>query len=122
MKKELTLFALFLTIGLIFFSGCGNSNPVGPDTNQNITPLIIEIKNFSFNPAEINISEGQEITWINRDQVIHDVTIDNGLFDHDINPGENFSYRFLGAGIYDYHCDIHTSMKGKINVKKEIPL
>jgi len=77
----------------------------------------ISIKDFAFNPAEITIKKGMTVKWMNEDSVIHDVTMDNGAFDHDINPGESFEYKFTESGTYDYHCDIHTSMKGKVIVE-----
>ena len=77
----------------------------------------IIIKDFSFNPPELTVSAGTNITWVNNDQVTHDITIDNGLFDHDLNPSESFSFEFNEPGEYTYHCDIHPSMKGKVIVK-----
>jgi len=77
----------------------------------------VEIKNFAFNPSEISIDKGTSVTWTNKDSVTHDITIDSGLFDHDLNPGESFSFIFNEPGTYDYHCDIHPSMKGKIIVQ-----
>ena len=85
-----------------------------------IEPIIVTIKDFSFSPETLVLKTGgapTTVTWDNEDAVIHDVTMDNGLFDKDINPGESFSYTFTEAGTYDYHCDIHTSMKGKIIVE-----
>jgi len=78
---------------------------------------IISIKNLQFNPAVTNIATGDKITWKNEDSFTHDVTIDNGLFDKDIEAGQSFSYTFNEAGTYEYHCDIHPSMKGTIIVK-----
>jgi len=77
----------------------------------------ISIRDSAFNPAEITIKKGWTVLWMNDDSMLHDVTMDNGAFDHDISSGESFSYTFTETGTYDYHCDIHTSMKGKIVVE-----
>jgi plastocyanin len=76
----------------------------------------VTIKNYNFNPTTVNIQVNQTVVWRNQDNVTHDVTIDSGLFSEDIGPGEEFSYQFTEAGTYDYHCDIHTSMKGRVVV------
>jgi len=77
----------------------------------------VEIKNFNFNPTKVNIEINQTVVWRNQDNVTHDVVEDSGLFDSDLEPGEEFSYQFTEAGTYKYHCDIHPSMKGTIVVE-----
>jgi plastocyanin len=101
---------LAMVVLLVFASGCVAST-------QQKTEQKIVIENFAFNPQNVTVSAGTIITWENKDSVTHDVTIDNGLFDHDLNPGETFSFTFNTTGTYAYHCDIHTSMKGQIIVE-----
>jgi len=76
----------------------------------------VTIKNYNFNPTTVNIRVNQTVVWRNEDPTLHDITIDSGLFDADIEPNEEFSYQFTEAGTYPYHCDIHTSMKGTVVV------
>jgi len=76
----------------------------------------IVITEYKFTPATVNIRINETVTWRNEGNVTHDVTIDNGLFDVDLEAGETFSYIFNETGIYDYHCDIHPSMKGRVVV------
>jgi amicyanin len=122
MKKNIIL---YIVIIIIFLFGCAQvqkqttapittpatKTPTQPQTHN------VEIVSFAFNPAEITIKKGDTVTWTNKADIIHDVTIDNGLFDHDLNPGESFSFKFNESGTYDYHCDIHPSMKAKIIVE-----
>lgn len=77
---------------------------------------IVSIKNTKFNPATVNIEAGEKVTWNNEDSIMHSVTIDNGLFNEEIEAEESFTYIFNETGTYDYHCDIHPSMKGRIVV------
>lgn len=112
MKYILLIGILVVLIASIFMIGAGCQQQTV--TGQTYT---VEIKNFSFNPQNLIIKAGDTVTWTNKDSVTHDVTIDNGLFDHDLNPGENFSWTFNQTGTYDYHCNIHTYMKGKIIVE-----
>jgi len=78
---------------------------------------MISIENFAFNPSEISVAKGAEIVWVNNDKVLHDITLDNGAFDKDLQPSESFSFIFNEAGEYSYHCDIHPEMIGKIIVE-----
>ena len=104
-KKFSILSILFITI---LISGCTQQS--------NSSSTTISIKDFSFNPKNINIKAGTTITWINEDSLIHDITIDSGLFNQDLEPGEEFSFTFDEPGIYKYHCNIHPSMTGEITI------
>ncbi|MFA5953047.1 MAG: cupredoxin domain-containing protein [Candidatus Pacearchaeota archaeon] len=120
MKKNILIVGsiiILIILAIILFYTL--KNPIAfnkSDTNYD-KGTIISIKDFEFNPIEINITAGESITWKNEDSVKHDVTIDNGLFDIDIEPGETFKFTFNETGTYNYHCDIHPSMNGIINVK-----
>lgn len=97
----------------------GECKPItgGGVTTTTSVKFDVKIENFAFNPQNATILAGNTVVWTNNDKVTHDVTIDNGLFDHDITPGESFSYTFTEKGTYGYHCDIHTGMTGTIVVQ-----
>jgi glucose/arabinose dehydrogenase/plastocyanin len=78
---------------------------------------IVEIKDFSFQPASINISPGTTVTWINRDPVEHTVSATDGSFNSgNIATGGVFNLTFNRSGTYQYQCLIHTSMVGYVIV------
>lgn len=71
-------------------------------------------------PATITIHEGSEIWWTNNDLVTHMVTAP-GIFDSgDMPSGGIWTYNFDEPGTYDYTCDYHDYMNGKIVVKNYI--
>lgn len=79
-----------------------------------------------FNPAQINITVGNTIVWINSDIETHTVTSgspDNKItyakvFDSgNLNPKQTFEHTFDKFGIYKYFCKLHPSMMGLVNVK-----
>jgi plastocyanin len=77
----------------------------------------VEIKNFAFNPATLNVKVGDKVTWTNADSAAHTVTFDDGSADSkNIANGATFDHTFSTAGTFAYHCSIHTSMKGTITV------
>jgi len=81
----------------------------------------ITIKNFAFNPGSITVVIGvnNTVTWTNEDTVTHTVTADGGSFNSSVPAGMTFTHTFTTAGIYAYHCSIHTYMKGTVRVLSE---
>jgi len=81
--------------------------------------VAVEIKNFAFNPAEINVPVGGSVTWTNGDTVPHTATgLDrDALQSGAIRPGESFTQAFDAAGTFEYFCEFHPNMKGSIVVQ-----
>lgn len=89
-------------------------------TNKDATasPNTVAISNFAFSPAELTVSPGTEVTFVNNDSVDHTVTSDNGSFDSGtLKSGASFKQVFSSAGTFGYRCNIHLNMKGTIIVK-----
>lgn len=77
----------------------------------------VAIKNNAFDPKEITIAAGDTVTWTNDDAMLHDVDIDDLAKSPDMHQGETFTQTFDRPGTYNYDCDIHPFMKGKVIVK-----
>ena len=57
-------------------------------------------------PAELTVSEGDSVTWVNDDRYAH--SIDFGGYGSDaLKPGESFTMEFGATGDYDYVCGVH---------------
>ena len=77
----------------------------------------VEIENFVFKPARIEVRAGDIVVWLNRDFAPHTATADNkgwgtGLLKKDATP------RLVARrpGRLSYHCAFHPHMKGMIVV------
>ncbi len=82
------------------------------------TANLVTIENYSFAPAELTVSVGTEVTWINKDDDAHTVVTAGSTFKSKaLDTGEKFSFTFHDAGTYEYFCSIHPNMKGKVFVK-----
>ena len=81
--------------------------------------VIVDIKNFAFNPQILNIKSGTNVSWINNDSVPHTITSDseNILNSPTLAPGESFNFTFTNSGTINYHCNIHRTMNGTIIVE-----
>lgn len=94
-------------------------------TNQNsntnssaaVETNIVNISNFAFDPASISVKTGDAISFNNQDGTDHTVTADGGNFNQQVGAGKSATITITNAGNYAYHCAIHPSMKGTIEVK-----
>ncbi len=79
--------------------------------------VAIDIVDFAFNPASVEITEGTTVTWTNQDSAPHTATGDNGEFDTgQLAQGGSASATFDTAGTYAYHCAVHPDMVASIVV------
>jgi len=63
------------------------------------------------------VAVGTEVTVTNQDGPTHTWTADDGSWrSGDLATGATFRHTFAAAGTFTYHCEIHASMKGTVNV------
>lgn len=78
----------------------------------------VKIDNFTFDAATITVPVGSEVTWVNRDDIPHTVTSEDGVFrSKALDTDEKFSYKFEKSGTYHYFCSIHPKMTAEVVVK-----
>ena len=84
----------------------------------------VPTNNEFFAPGVAETVVGGMVTWTNDDTAVHTVTSGDagtgeadGTFDSKIlGPKKTFSYVFEEAGDYDYFCQLHPFMTGKVTV------
>ena len=100
---------------------CPTSAHEGGQTSQAATASkssVVEIDNFKFSVATLEVAAGTTVTWTNHDDVPHTVVSTTKLFKSaPLDAGESFSYTFKDAGTFDYFCSLHPHMTGKVVVK-----
>jgi plastocyanin len=124
MKASSLRIILLMLISATLMSACSQATKQASqaaDKASQAKPqtVAVEIRNFSFNPAEVTINNGDTVTWRNTSESVHTVTSVTGklLDSGDIGPGETFSHTFTEAGTFSYYCYHHVVMKGKVVVK-----
>ena len=119
-----------LALGVL--AGCGGGGP-GPTAQPSSSVLLgpndtvfcgvfdtgttVEIKNNAFNPSDVTIAVNGHVDWKNSDAVTHVIKFDNGTTCGTVMGGQTKKVRFSAAGLYPYHCTIHPTMKGTVNVQ-----
>lgn len=121
---------LAVVAGIATVLACGgssySSNPTAPNPSPSSTPaaaadVTITIngmqgaQSFSPNPGAVKV--GQTVAWHNADAITHAAT-GTGWDAGQIGPGQTSApIKFSTAGNFDYHCSIHPSMVGTLNVQ-----
>ena len=78
----------------------------------------VMIDNFSFAPVATTVTIGTTVTWINHDDVPHNVVSTGGQFKSTVlDTGDQFSHRFDTPGTYSYFCTLHPRMTGQVLVQ-----
>ena len=79
---------------------------------------VVRIDSMAFEPTELKVKVGAEVTWRNQEASIHTVTADDGSFQSPpLEEGKVFKKTFTKAGTYSYTCEMHPFMTGKIVVE-----
>ena len=103
---------------LLLISGCTAPPKATAPGDTVILPntSTVEIDNFNFIPPQVDIAQGGTVTWSQKDSYNHSVK-SAGFDSGELGQGQTFQHKFDEIGIYDYLCNLHPSMKGKIIVK-----
>ena len=82
-------------------------------------PAEVSILFSDYRPSKLDVLPGETVTWANVSLRTHTVTSDSGLFDSgEVAADETFARRFDTVGTYPYHCIIHPSITGEIDVRR----
>ncbi|HEX6534814.1 MAG TPA: metallophosphoesterase [Gemmatimonadaceae bacterium] len=79
----------------------------------------VAIDNFTFAPPALAVAAGTRVTWVNRDDVPHQIVSTDRRFASSpvLDTTERYSCAFAAPGTYRYFCSIHPRMTGTITVR-----
>jgi len=120
MKKAfLTTTAVAVIVLLYGLSETSHARLAASEHNNSKDQYQVKIDNFSFGPATLTVPAGATVTWINQDDMPHNVVSSEGktLKSPILDTDQKFSYTFTMAGIYPYYCGLHPKMTGKVIVQ-----
>lgn len=81
--------------------------------------VIVDVRDFSFEPRDLMIPAGATVRWINRDVFPHSIGIASNQAASSrgtIIPGGEHTFVFRQAGRFTYRCGVHPTMLGEILV------
>jgi len=103
----------------------------GTGESVTIVPNASTLAAKAFSPDVVNVKVGDNVTWTNKDTIMHTVTSGTGPsdtakgkeFDSGLSgpnalttTGKTFSHKFTTAGAFPYFCQVHPTMVGKVIV------
>ena len=117
LPRGLPFFVAAAALFVLFATTAGNPGPTAAETVAPVT-----IQGFAFKPPSVAVPSGSQVTWSNKDGVIHTVTASAGPFDSGVMATDGvFTFTFKSPGTFEYFCDIHPFMKGAVVVTGATP-
>jgi len=90
---------------------------IAPRTGRAATLHKVSIANMAFNPTNLTIKAGDSVEWKNRDSAEHTATDKGKTWDTGIlRRNKTSTIAFSTPGEFDYYCEVHPNMRGKITV------
>ena len=92
----------------------------GPETTGSASGRgEVRIESFRFEPTILNVTPGTVVAWTNEDSAPHTATADDDSFDTGrLDEGESGEVTFDRPGTFEYVCDFHSWMEGRIAVAR----
>lgn len=92
-------------------AGCAGGSGGGSGGADIVETTDVSMSGSQFDPRNIHVDAGAEVTWTNEDSTEHTVTAasDNWNMDVTVQAGESASHTFEASGVYDVYCSFHGS-------------
>lgn len=103
--------------------GAGGNQPSIAQGTPVLGVTHVFIRNFAYQPANIQVVWGTAVTWTNQDSAIHSVVLPHIVTSETdiresgpLSQGQSFNYTFLARGTFQYYCIEHPYMVGIVTV------
>lgn len=115
-QGRVALAAAVLALALAAVGSASAAGERAPSAQQS-GATSVAIHDFAFRPKTLTVSRGTRVTFANRDATAHTATRGGSFDSGRIRPGRAATIAFKRAGVYAYHCSIHSFMRGKVVVE-----
>ena len=117
MKQVNILLLFFCTTAFISSCSMPGENSKQKTASPAAKKYTVEIVQMKFTPADLNVSPGDTVMWINQDMVEHNITEEakKEWSSGGLEPGKTWSIVLQKSA--NYYCSIHPVMKGTVSVK-----
>lgn len=103
--------------------GAGGNPPPIAQATPAIGVTQVSIRNYTYQPANIQVVWGTTVTWTNQDSAVHSVVLPH-IIDSEtdireggpLGQGQSFRYTFMARGTFQYYCTEHPNMVGIVIV------
>jgi plastocyanin len=119
-------FLVFGSLLASFVSSCGSDTTTPPPPPPPPAGGTVQTVGTNFEPANLTVTAGTTVKWVDSDGVVHTVTSGTGstasnvgqMFDMQLSDHQTVQFMFTTPGTYPYFCRIHEgmNMRGTITV------
>jgi len=90
----------------------------GPETTGSASGRgEVRIASFRFQPTTMNVTRGTVVVWTNDDSATHTATAKDASFDTGrLDQGKSSQVTFDRPGTFEYVCNFHSRMTGRVVV------
>jgi plastocyanin len=110
-------------IAVLRANGAGVNQPPVAQSTPALGVTHVFIRNFAYQPANIQVIWGTTVTWTNQDSAVHSVVLPHIITSETdiresgpLSQGQSFNYTFLVRGTFQYSCIEHPYMIGIVTV------
>jgi plastocyanin len=98
-------------------AGCESGTTA--DVTVQVLPIPDPVMVGKYDPSTATVIAGKAVRWDFKDATNpHSVTADDNSFDSQLlDAGKSCTITFKKAGTFKYHCSIHATMLGTVEVK-----
>src|SRR5437764_9789756 len=100
-RRSAVIAGTFVALALIAYVAAVRAAPAND--------AVVKIDNFTFTPAQIRVSPGTKVTWINDDDIPHliiDSTDPQAMKSQPLDTDNQFSFVYKKAGVFPYFCGL----------------
>jgi plastocyanin len=110
-----------VVLGFFAFTG-GDDGPHQRVRQEPLTTderqVTIDVEDNYFEPDDLTVRVGTEVTWMFKGNAAHDVTEDRGAFESGtMTSSDEYVRTFDEPGTYYYICTLHHVMQGTLTVQ-----
>ena len=99
-------------------AACGKKKPEVVPSASGVDPVVtVAAIDNRFEPASIEVKEGDAVRWVFKGVMEHDVVAEDGSFVSELQKTGEYVHVFTKAGEYPYDCSVHPEMTGVVIVK-----
>ena len=82
--------------------------------------VVISMVDIKFDPEDATAGVGEEICWVNEDEIDHNAVAESGAdFESELfGKGKTYTTTVDSPGTVEYVCTIHPGMTGTITVER----
>lgn len=80
----------------------------------------VGMKGLQFEPRDVTVKVGTTVTWVNNEEIPHNVVAEEGADFESDTFGKDGTYEYVAdaPGVVKYVCTLHPGMEGTLSVEE----